>query len=65
MVKHLDEINPETGELLTKLWIVVRNDCCLVTVINLVLFVIAPHKCYIGFRYAHPLTEDTLEEIEK
>ncbi|CAB4016310.1 Ferrochelatase, mitochondrial [Paramuricea clavata] len=25
----------------------------------------APHKCYIGFRYADPLTEDTLEEIEK
>ncbi|XP_028397660.1 ferrochelatase, mitochondrial-like [Dendronephthya gigantea] len=25
----------------------------------------APHKYYIGFRYANPLTEDTLEEIEK
>ncbi|XP_046858061.1 ferrochelatase, mitochondrial-like [Xenia sp. Carnegie-2017] len=25
----------------------------------------APHKCYIGFRYAHPLTEDTLEDIER
>ena len=24
----------------------------------------APHKAYIGFRYAHPLTEDTLEEME-
>lgn len=27
--------------------------------------VLAPHKYYIGFRYADPLTEDTLEEIEK
>lgn len=25
----------------------------------------APHKPYIGFRYAHPLTEDTLDEMEK
>ena len=25
----------------------------------------APHKAYIGFRYAHPLTEATLEEMEK
>ena len=25
----------------------------------------APHKAYIGFRYAHPLTEDTLDEMEK
>lgn len=25
----------------------------------------APHKWYIGFRYANPLTEDTLEQIEK
>ncbi|KAK2723518.1 ferrochelatase, mitochondrial-like [Artemia franciscana] len=24
----------------------------------------APHKPYVGFRYAHPLTEDTLEEME-
>ena len=24
-----------------------------------------PHKAYIGFRYAHPLTEDTLEQMEK
>lgn len=25
----------------------------------------APHKAYVGFRYAQPLTEDTLEEMEK
>ena len=25
----------------------------------------APHKPYIGFRYAHPLTEDTLDQMEK
>ena len=25
----------------------------------------APHRPYIGFRYARPLTEDTLEEMEK
>ncbi|XP_023218458.1 ferrochelatase, mitochondrial-like, partial [Centruroides sculpturatus] len=25
----------------------------------------APHKHYIGFRYAHPLTENTLDEIER
>merc|ERR1712045_922858 len=24
-----------------------------------------PHKAYVGFRYAHPLTEDALEEMEK
>ena len=24
----------------------------------------APHKAYLGFRYAHPLTEDTLEKME-
>ena len=22
-----------------------------------------PHKFYIGFRYAHPLTEDAIEEM--
>lgn len=25
----------------------------------------APHKFYVGFRYAHPLTEDALEEMER
>jgi protoporphyrin/coproporphyrin ferrochelatase len=25
----------------------------------------APHKAYVGFRYANPLTEHTLEEMEK
>lgn len=25
----------------------------------------APHKPYVGFRYVNPLTEDTLEQIEK
>lgn len=25
----------------------------------------APHKFYIGFRYAHPLTEDTIEEMAR
>lgn len=25
----------------------------------------APHKHYVGFRYANPLTEDTLEQMEK
>jgi len=24
-----------------------------------------PHKHYVGFRYAHPLTEDALEAMEK
>lgn len=24
-----------------------------------------PHKHYVGFRYAHPLTEDTLDQMEK
>ena len=25
----------------------------------------APHKPYVGFRYARPLTEDTLAEMER
>ncbi|KAK7076200.1 hypothetical protein SK128_023220 [Halocaridina rubra] len=25
----------------------------------------APHKHYVGFRYAHPLTEDTLQQMEE
>lgn len=25
----------------------------------------APHKHYVGFRYVNPLTEDTLQQIEK
>lgn len=25
----------------------------------------APHKSYVGFRYVNPLTEDTLDQIEK
>lgn len=25
----------------------------------------APHKHYVGFRYAHPLTEATLQQIEE
>ena len=25
----------------------------------------APHKAYVGFRYAHPLIEETLDEIER
>ena len=25
----------------------------------------APHKFYIGFRYVHPLTEESIEEMEK
>ena len=25
----------------------------------------APHKAYVGFRYANPLTEITLEQMEK
>ncbi|XP_077996866.1 ferrochelatase, mitochondrial-like [Glandiceps talaboti] len=25
----------------------------------------APHKYYIGFRYVHPLTEDTIDQMEK
>ena len=25
----------------------------------------APHKFYIGFRYAHPLTEDAIDEMER
>lgn len=25
----------------------------------------APHKAYVGFRYANPLTEATLEAMEK
>ena len=25
----------------------------------------APHKAYIGFRYANPLTEVTLDQMEK
>lgn len=25
----------------------------------------APHKYYVGFRYANPLTEDTIEEMER
>lgn len=24
-----------------------------------------PHKFYIGFRYTHPLTENTIEQMEK
>lgn len=37
MVKHLDQISPDT----------------------------APHKYYISFRYASPLTEDALQEMDK
>ncbi len=29
----------------------------------MLLIFIAPHKFYIGFRYAHPLTEDAIEEM--
>ena len=25
----------------------------------------APHKFYIGFRYVNPLTEDTLDQMER
>ena len=25
----------------------------------------APHKFYIGFRYAHPLTEDAIDQMER
>ena len=25
----------------------------------------APHKFYVGFRYAHPLTEDSLDQMEQ
>ncbi len=25
----------------------------------------APHKAYVGFRYARPLTEDTIREMEE
>ena len=25
----------------------------------------APHKFYIGFRYVNPLTEDSIEQMEK
>jgi ferrochelatase len=35
MVKHLDQISPETG----------------------------PHKYYVAFRYAAPLTENAVQEI--
>ncbi len=27
------------------------------------LLIAAPHKFYVGFRYAHPLTEDAIEEM--
>lgn len=30
-----------------------------------VLWLAAPHKYYIGFRYVHPLTEEAIEEMEK
>lgn len=25
----------------------------------------APHRAYLGFRYANPLTEDTIEQMER
>ena len=25
----------------------------------------APHKFYVGFRYANPLTEDSLDQMER
>ena len=28
-------------------------------------FFLAPHKFYIGFRYVNPLTEDTLDQMER
>ena len=33
--------------------------------INLASLFPAPHKFYIGFRYVHPLTEESIEEMEK
>ena len=24
-----------------------------------------PHKFYVGFRYAHPLTEDAIDQMER
>lgn len=36
---------------------------------NILLFFffypVAPHKFYIGFRYVNPLTEDTIDQMER
>ena len=29
------------------------------------ILISAPHKFYIGFRYVNPLTEDSIEQMEK
>lgn len=31
----------------------------------LLFMITAPHKFYVGFRYANPLTEDSLDQMEK
>ena len=28
-------------------------------------YLVAPHKFYIGFRYVNPLTEDTIDKMER
>lgn len=54
MVKILDKLSPETG-LLVMLILLLYNG----------LIILGPHKHYIGFRYAHPLTEDAIDQMYK
>ena len=64
MVKLLDDISPSSG----------NNNNSNNFIIQIILFnwkfcmfhkIIAPHKYYIGFRYAKPLTEMAIEQMEK
>ena len=50
MVKKLDEQSPETGKCQTRCMI------CIDTYIG-------PHKAYIAFRYASPLTEIAIQQM--
>ena len=34
-------------------------------IVIVIFFPAAPHKFYIGFRYVNPLTEDTIDQMER
>ena len=33
--------------------------------VQVFFYLVAPHKFYIGFRYVNPLTEDTIDQMER
>ena len=56
MVRLLDKMSPETG------WLRENSP---VTWPETPSSSLAPHKHYIGFRYAKPLTEDAIDQMDK